>query len=77
MASEAPTKSFQHPNFVDAVAFDKTGAFLATGCHDGKVRIWDVVKGQMVKETAAHTMAPARPRPAARPGPGLLRRLES
>ncbi len=67
VASEAPTKSLQHPNFVDAVAFDKTGEFLATGCHDGKVRIWDVAKGQMLKETAAHTMAPAAP--GQQPGP--------
>jgi len=39
VASDAATKTLQHPNFVDAVAFDNTGARLATGCHDGKVRI--------------------------------------
>ena len=70
VASEAPTKSLQHPNFVDAVAFDKTGALLATGCHDGKVRIWDVAKGQVVKEMVAH--APATPAPGQPPDPAAV-----
>ncbi len=68
VASDGSTKTFQHPNFVDALAFDNTGARLATGCHDGKVRIWDVVKGQQIKEIAAHTMPAAdgqQPGPAA------------
>jgi WD40 repeat protein len=69
VASNAAVKSFQHPNFVDAVAFDNTGTRLATGCHDGKVRIWDVVKGQSIKEIAAHTMPAA---PGQQPGPAAV-----
>jgi WD40 repeat protein len=57
-ASDAPVKNFPHPNLVDAVAFDKTGALLATGCHDGKVRIYDVAKAAVQKEINAHPGAP-------------------
>jgi WD40 repeat protein len=53
-AGEAPTKNFGHPNLVDAVAFSPDGTQLATGCHDGRVRIIDVAKGQVVKDLAAH-----------------------
>jgi WD40 repeat protein len=57
-ASDAPVKNFGHPNLVDAVAFDKTSALLATGCHDGKVRIFDMAKGAVQKEINAHPGAP-------------------
>jgi WD40 repeat protein len=53
-ASPNPVKNFPHPNLVDAVAFDETGTQLATGCHDGNLRIWDVAKGQAVKTIPAH-----------------------
>ncbi len=49
-----PVKSFQHPNLVDAVAFDDTGNLLATGCHDGVLRIWDIAKGTATKTINAH-----------------------
>jgi WD40 repeat protein len=55
LASETPIKNFGHPNFVDAVAFNSTGTQLATGCHDGTVRIWDIAKGQQIKQIDAHT----------------------
>jgi WD40 repeat protein len=54
IASDNPAKNLQHPNLVDAVAFDETGERLATGCHDGTLRIWDVAKGAVVKEVKAH-----------------------
>jgi WD40 repeat protein len=57
-ASDAPTKSFQHPQIVDAVAFNPAGTLLATGCHDGIVRIWDVAKAQVVKQITAHVAPP-------------------
>jgi len=54
IAYEAPLKNFGHPNLVDAVAFNSTGTLLATGCHDGNFRIWDVAKGQAVQTIPAH-----------------------
>ncbi|HET6574707.1 MAG TPA: WD40 repeat domain-containing protein [Fimbriiglobus sp.] len=60
-ASDQPTKTLQHPNLVDSVAFDKSGKRLATGCHDGILRIWDVAKGQATKTINAHT----QPQPSA------------
>jgi WD40 repeat protein len=62
LASEAPTKNFGHPNLVDAVAFDPAGTRLATGCHDGKVRIFDLAKGSVLREINAH-VTPAPPAP--------------
>lgn len=61
IAGDAPQKSFAHPNFVDAVAFDPKGLLLATGCHDGKVRLFDIAKGNVVKEIDAHTKAEPSP----------------
>jgi WD40 repeat protein len=49
-----PVKNLPHPNLVDAIAFDPTGALLATGCHDGNLRIWDVAKAQAVTTIPAH-----------------------
>jgi WD40 repeat protein len=49
-----PTKNFPHPNIVDAVAFHPTAAQLATGCHDGKVRFFDLIKGAQLREINAH-----------------------
>lgn len=54
IASDAPVKTLAHPNLVDAVAFDDTGDRLATGCHDGILRIWDVPKGTALKTIEAH-----------------------
>jgi WD40 repeat protein len=54
LASPAPVRNFPHPNNVDAVAFQPKGTFLASGGHDGKVRLFDLVKGAQVKEITAH-----------------------
>jgi WD40 repeat protein len=54
IASDLPTKNLPHPNLVDAVAFDETGTQLATGCHDGILRIWDVAKATPLKTITAH-----------------------
>jgi WD40 repeat protein len=54
IASDAPVKNLPHPNLVDAVAFDETGTLLATGCHDGNLRIWDIAKGTARKTIVAH-----------------------
>jgi len=54
IASDAPVKNLPHPNLVDAVAFDETGTLLATGCHDGQLRIWDIAKGTPLKAINAH-----------------------
>ncbi|HTU88880.1 MAG TPA: hypothetical protein VMF69_02175, partial [Gemmataceae bacterium] len=39
LAADTPVKNFQHPNIVDVVAFNPSGTQLATGCHDGRVRL--------------------------------------
>jgi WD40 repeat protein len=54
LASDAPTRSFAHPQSVNCVAFDKLGTHLATGCSDGRLRIFDVAKGTVVKDVIAH-----------------------
>src|SRR5262249_49049848 len=54
LASENPTRVFGHPNLVDAVAFNPTSTVLATGCHDGSVRLFDHAKGALAKEIKAH-----------------------
>jgi WD40 repeat protein len=54
-----------HPNMADCVAFSPDGTKLATGCHDGIVRIWDVAKGVVLKQTAAHVTPPPNPTAAA------------
>lgn len=58
LASPNPTRNFAHPNNVDAVAFDPTGKLLASGGHDGKVRLFDLVKGSQLKEINAHVKPP-------------------
>ena len=54
LAPLVPVKNLQHPNLVDCVAFDDTGNLLATGCHDGVLRIWDLAKGAAQKSINAH-----------------------
>jgi WD40 repeat protein len=56
IASEAAVKTLQHPNLVDTVAFDDTGNLLATGCHDGILRIWDLPKNTPLKTINAHVV---------------------
>jgi WD40 repeat protein len=56
IASDVPVKRFDHPNLVDCVAFDDTGNLLATGCHDGVLRIYDLPKNTAVKTITAHVV---------------------
>jgi WD40 repeat protein len=53
-AGETAVRNFAHPSRVDAVAFSPDGKMLATGCPDGKVRIFDLAKGAVAKEISAH-----------------------
>lgn len=56
VAGEAPYRNFQHPQLVDCVQFEPTlGKILATGCHDGNIRTFDVEKNTPLKTIAAHT----------------------
>jgi WD40 repeat protein len=61
VASDAPAKTLQHPNLVACAAFDDTGERVATGCHDGTLRIWDVPKGAVAKEVKAHVVTTPQP----------------
>jgi WD40 repeat protein len=51
-SSEIPT-TLPHPNLVDAVAFQPGGGRLATGGHDGVLRLWDA-GGRPERTIAAH-----------------------
>lgn len=54
IAADGPVRNFQHPNLVDSVAFDPPGKQLATGCHDGILRIHDIEKNAVTKSINAH-----------------------
>ncbi len=54
LASESPTRNFPHPNSVNALAYDSPGMRLVTGCSDGRVRVYDLVKGVLLREIVAH-----------------------
>jgi WD40 repeat protein len=54
VASDQPTKQFPHGNYVGSVAFHASGTKVATGAADGKLRIFDLVKGVILKDIAAH-----------------------
>jgi WD40 repeat protein len=54
LASPAPTRSFAYGTNVDAVAFQPNSTFVAAAGHDGKFRIYDLVKSAVVKDIAAH-----------------------
>jgi WD40 repeat protein len=54
LASDTPTKVFPHPNYVNVLSFQQQGPLLASGGQDGKVRLFDVVKGAPVREINAH-----------------------
>lgn len=62
--SDKEIRNLAHPAIVDAVAFSPVGDLVATGCHDGKLRIFDGTKGTLVKEINAHPFtAPNPPNP--------------
>jgi WD40 repeat protein len=54
VASDAPIRKFDHPQIVDCVAFDPAGKLLATGCHDGVLRLFDIEKNATAKAIVAH-----------------------
>ncbi len=54
LASDSPTRNFPHPQSVNAVAFNPLGTQLATACSDGRLRIYDVAKGTILKDVIAH-----------------------
>ncbi len=56
IASDNPVRTLSHPNLVDCVAFDDTGAVLATGCHDGILRTFDLAKNTPLKTINAHVV---------------------
>jgi WD40 repeat protein len=61
IASDAAVRNFAHPNLVDCVAIDPTNKFLATGCHDGVLRTFDLEKNAALKTINAHTMPQPNP----------------
>lgn len=61
IASDAPVKTLPHPSLVDSVQFDDTGNVLATGCHDGLLRVFDVPKAALSKQIEAHVVKTPQP----------------
>jgi len=57
LASPTPVRNLAHPNIVDAIAFQPGTPMVWTGCHDGKLRLFDVSKAALVKEVNAHVDA--------------------
>ena len=57
LASPAPVRNFAHPNNVDAIVFQPGTPMVFTGCHDGKIRMFDISKTALVKEINAHVDA--------------------
>jgi WD40 repeat protein len=55
LASPNPLSNMGHPNIVDAVVFSPDNKLVASGCHDGHIRIYDVEKKNVVKDINAHT----------------------
>ena len=53
------TRNFLHPNLVDAVAWSPDGKLLATACHDGILRVFDIEKNVAAKTINAHIMPQA------------------
>jgi WD40 repeat protein len=54
LASDSPVRTFPHPNTVNALAYNKTGTLLLTGCGDGRLRLFDLAKGVQQREIIAH-----------------------
>jgi WD40 repeat protein len=61
IAADSPVKTLPHPNLVDCVAFDDTGDRLATGCHDGNLRVFDLPKNTPLKTIEAHVVKMPQP----------------
>jgi WD40 repeat protein len=50
---EAAVRSFGFPNLLDAVAFNPSGTVLAAASHDTTARLFDVAKGQEIRQIKA------------------------
>ena len=55
MSNQQEIATFQHNQWVLAVAFSLDGQLLATGDHGGTVRIWDVQNRQVIARLAGDT----------------------
>ena len=54
LASDAPVRTFNHPQSVNALTYNKDGTLLATGAGDGRIRLFDLSKGNQIREIVAH-----------------------
>jgi len=55
LATGKEIKRFPHPSYVNAVAFSPDGTFIATGCGDHIIRLWDLDSGTEKQQLKGHT----------------------
>ena len=46
--------SFEHVSVTNGVAFTSDARWLATGCWDGQIRLWDLQTGKLQKVLSGH-----------------------
>ena len=54
-STEAPVgRVLQHPSLISAIAFASDEKAVATACHDGAIRVWDVATGESLGPALWH-----------------------
>ncbi|KAA0039129.1 angio-associated migratory cell protein isoform X2 [Cucumis melo var. makuwa] len=57
LRQSTPRSTCEHEDGVTCLTWIGTSRYLATGCVDGRVRIWDSLSGECVKTFSGHSDA--------------------